>query len=209
MQTLDYHDPEWVSEQLGLERNTVYKYLKEGILPAVRIGKKWLISESKLTEWLEQETEKQTRTRREATGSVVNTIRRMDNYTVEAREILKSAHTIARNCGHDFLGQEHFVQAMIEDPKCLAGEKILEVVKDIGQIENLLNERCPVTEKEVPRRLGRSEDAKTAMRLAAEKAKEEDAAQINSEHLLAGILAAKKGKGYEILVQAGVSLETR
>ena len=26
MSELDYRDPEWVSEQLGLERNTVYKY---------------------------------------------------------------------------------------------------------------------------------------------------------------------------------------
>ena len=202
MQTLDYRDPEWVSEQLGLERNTVYKYLKEGTIPAIRIGKKWLISESKLAEWLQQETEKQTKSRRAAAGSVNSTIQRMNNYTAEAREVLKSAHTIARNCGHNYLGQEHFVMAMLENKTCSGNEKLRDLVKDHKQIENLFNEKSPAEDKEVPRRLGRSADAKKAMRLAAEKAGK---SQINSGHLLTGILDSKEGKGFEILTQAGIS----
>ena len=31
--TLDYRDPDWVAEQLGIDKNTVYKYLQEGNLP--------------------------------------------------------------------------------------------------------------------------------------------------------------------------------
>ena len=27
---LDYRDPEWVADQLGIDKNTVYKYLQDG-----------------------------------------------------------------------------------------------------------------------------------------------------------------------------------
>jgi len=49
-QTLDYREPEWVAEKLGLDKNTVYKYLQEGWLPGVQLGRKWLISERLLAE---------------------------------------------------------------------------------------------------------------------------------------------------------------
>ena len=34
---LDYRDPEWVAEQLGIDKNTVYKYLQDGALPGMRV----------------------------------------------------------------------------------------------------------------------------------------------------------------------------
>ena len=40
---LGYRDPEWVAEQLGIDRNTVYKYLQDGTIPAVQLGRRWLI----------------------------------------------------------------------------------------------------------------------------------------------------------------------
>ena len=64
---LDYRDPEWVGKRLGLDKNTVYKFLQDGVIPAVHLGRKWLISEARLIEWLEKEAESQTRARREAT----------------------------------------------------------------------------------------------------------------------------------------------
>ena len=45
---IDYRDPKWVASRLGLDKNTVYRLLQEGTLPGVQIGKKWLISETRL-----------------------------------------------------------------------------------------------------------------------------------------------------------------
>ena len=50
---LDYRDPEWVAEQLGIDKNTVYKYLQEGSLPGLQLGRKWLVSERRLALFLE------------------------------------------------------------------------------------------------------------------------------------------------------------
>jgi excisionase family DNA binding protein len=64
---LDYRDPEWVAEQLGIDKNTVYKYLQEGSLPGLQLGRKWLVSERRLAEFLERVEQQQTQRRRQAT----------------------------------------------------------------------------------------------------------------------------------------------
>jgi excisionase family DNA binding protein len=68
MSKLDYRDPEWVADQLGIDKNTVYKYLQDGALPGLQLGRKWLVSERRLAEFLERVEREQTQ-RRQATGS--------------------------------------------------------------------------------------------------------------------------------------------
>ena len=63
---LDYRDPEWVAEQLGIDKNTVYRYLQEGSLPGLQLGRKWLVSERRLSEYLERAEREQTERRRRA-----------------------------------------------------------------------------------------------------------------------------------------------
>jgi excisionase family DNA binding protein len=64
---LDYRDPEWVADQLGIDKNTVYKYLQDGSLPALQLGRKWLISERRLADFLERVERQQTDRRRRQT----------------------------------------------------------------------------------------------------------------------------------------------
>jgi excisionase family DNA binding protein len=66
---LDYRDPEWVAEQLGIDKNTVYKYLQEGSLPGLQLGRKWLVSERRLALFLERVEREQTETRRESSSA--------------------------------------------------------------------------------------------------------------------------------------------
>ena len=67
---LDYRDPEWVADQLGIEKNTVYKYLQEGVLPGLQLGRKWLVSERRLAEFLERVEREQTERRRASVGGM-------------------------------------------------------------------------------------------------------------------------------------------
>ena len=60
---LDYRDPDWVAEQLGIDKNTVYKYLQDGALPGLQLGRKWLVSERRLAEFLERVEREQTQRR--------------------------------------------------------------------------------------------------------------------------------------------------
>ncbi len=61
---LDYRSPEWVADQLGIDKNTVYRYLQEGSLPGLQLGRKWLVSERRLAEFLERAERDQTERRR-------------------------------------------------------------------------------------------------------------------------------------------------
>src|SRR3954463_3196267 len=97
---LDYRDPDWVANRLGLDKNTVYKFLQDGVIPAVHLGRKWLISEARLIEWLEKEAENQTRARREASQAAERTVQLIDNFTAAARMALKQANSEARRYGH-------------------------------------------------------------------------------------------------------------
>lgn len=65
---LDYRDPEWVAEHLGIDKNTVYKYLQEGNLPGLQLGRKWLVSERRLAAFLERVEREQTDRRRQGVG---------------------------------------------------------------------------------------------------------------------------------------------
>lgn len=64
---LGFREVEWVSEQLGLDKNTVYRYLNDGRLPGLQLGKKWLVEEQGLRHFLRQEQKIQTE-RRQAAG---------------------------------------------------------------------------------------------------------------------------------------------
>src|SRR5438128_1709589 len=119
---MDYRDPDWVADKLGVDKNTVYRFLQDGTLPALQLGRKWLISERRLAEWLEQETEKQTRARRDAAGASEGLVRRLEEYTAAARQALKLAHAEARRYGHEQLDQAHLLLGLAAEGKSAAAK---------------------------------------------------------------------------------------
>ena len=49
------YTPEEVARLLGIHLNSVYSMLKMGSLPAVRAGRRWLISKKRFEVWLDGE----------------------------------------------------------------------------------------------------------------------------------------------------------
>jgi excisionase family DNA binding protein len=111
---MDYRDPEWAAERLGVDKNTLYKFLQDGTIPAIQLGRKWLISEARLAQWLAAETERQTQSRRHSTRSIDRAVRRMSHLTPESRLLLRNAYSEARRYGHRHLGHEHLLLAMAQ-----------------------------------------------------------------------------------------------
>src|SRR5438067_10721753 len=115
--TLDYREPEWVAEKLGLDKNTVYKYLQEGWLPGVQLGRKWLISERLLAEHLERETRVQTETRRKVLPQTPRLTRAIQ---------LGSKYAASR--GQDFVGTEHLLIGLCEEAENVAAQ----ILRNLG-----------------------------------------------------------------------------
>ena len=205
LEILDYRDPDWLADRLGLDKNTVYKFLQDGTIPAVQLGRKWLISEQRLAEWLRSETERQTRARREAATSADRTVRRLDSFTHGARLALKHAHSEARRYAHPQLGQEHLLLGLATDAHSPTARALraLSITPDVTRLT--IEQRLTPGATPPPRRLGRDADAKRAMRLASRLAERDAASLVGTDHLLTGILLARQGLGHEILARHGVT----
>lgn len=50
--------PAQVAERLQVTERTIYKYLSEGSLDAVKLGRVWRITEEQLQEFLDRHTQK-------------------------------------------------------------------------------------------------------------------------------------------------------
>ena len=117
--TLDYHDPEWVASRLGIDKNSVYKYLTQGVLPGLRLGRKWLISESSLLEFLKGEERHQTEGRRAMISVETLLTDEIDVpiglFSERARRALGVALQEAQALNHDYIGGEHLLLGLVRE----------------------------------------------------------------------------------------------
>ena len=190
---MDYRDPKWVAGQLGVEKNTVYRLLQDGTLPAVQIGRKWLVSESRLEEFLEEEERLQTTLRRTAP-------------LPDAEQVLAEAHAQAARYRHGYVGQEHLLLALTvhETPAKV-------VLSQLGADEAAVRARF---ESQLAAGTGRprgkpplTRRARRALCLAAEEAQRAGRVTYGAEHLLLGLLRTKDGCGFQILTALGIDLD--
>jgi excisionase family DNA binding protein len=192
---LDYREPEWVAEKLGLDKNTVYKYLQEGWLPGVQLGRKWLISERILVEFLEQETRMQTQTRRKAIPQ-----------TPRLKRAIELAGEYAKGRGQDFVGTEHLLIGMVLEGDINVGTRVLtslgvDLKKPREVFESLVPAQGKVKEAQLTDR------SQMVLRYAQEQAVGLGHEYIGCETLLLGILLETTGMGYQILQSLGVRYE--
>jgi len=193
---LDYREPEWVAKKLGLDKNTVYKYLQEGWLPGVQLGRKWLISERLLAEHLEKETRSQTAGRR---GQLPHTPRL--HRTID----LATKYAISR--GQDFVGTEHLLIGMIHEAENV-GVQILKTLNiDITRPQQLFESRIPPANGK-PRDAQLTDAARDALRLAQEQSTGMGHTHLGNETLLLGLILEPTGMGGQLLRELGVTFES-
>jgi ATP-dependent Clp protease ATP-binding subunit ClpC len=200
---LDYREPEWVAEKLGLDKNTVYKYLQEGWLPGVQLGRKWLISERLLAEHLERETRSQTAIRRKEV--VPNTDL---PFTPRFSRAIRLAGDYAMSRGQEFTGTEHLLIGMVQE-----GENVgVMVLRNLGIRDAKPREifEALVPAQGHPKKLRdvpRTDRSNNVLRLAREQALAIGHQYVGCETLLLGILLEPAGMGCEILQSLGVTYE--
>jgi excisionase family DNA binding protein len=203
---LDYRDPEWVAQRLGLDKNTVYKYLQDGTLPGLQLGRKWLVSERRLVEFLDDADRRQTRQRRNAAGARIPLL--ADGLLTDgAQTAIDVARDEARALNHEHVGTEHLIVALIRDPAAAPSQLLTALGVDIEALltsaRSAVEPGPPLTATAVvftPR-------IRQVLSLALEESRAFGDTQVAPEHLLLGLLAAGEGMAYTVLTRAGVTLE--
>lgn len=204
---LDYRDPGWVAKQLGVDKNAVYRYLDEGRLPGLRLGRKWLISESGLVEFLKREERDQTE-RRRARGQPVPYARFLRIFgslvTQRTERVLAVAHEEALARGHNHLGTEHLLLAITKEPRCVAAQILSNLRIDVAAaLEPLMASENVAASGE----LRLTPRARKALEFAIDEARRLRHHYIGTEHLLLGIARAGSGLGFNALESQGLTLE--
>ena len=209
---LDYRDPEWVAQQLGIDKNTVYRYLDEGTIPALRLGRKWLVSESSLVDSLKRKERAQTELRRVISvtrGGAISYDKFIERVSAlpmaeEANRAIALAREEALALGHSYLGQEHFLLAFAREDDSVAGKMLSNLGVDIRlDIEAVIGRGDKPTSGE----LGLTPRAVKAFEFAVRERRDLGHDYIGTEHILIGIVRAEEGIGFELLESRGVDLE--
>ena len=208
---LDYRDPEWVADQLGIDKQTVYKYLQDGTLPGLQLGRKWLISERALARQLDEEQRRQTAARRAAGQPDGSDLLRRLLDDDDARRILGLAKNEAARMFHNYLGQEHFLLAFAQSPDGAASRALSSFGIDAGQlrkaVEGMIGPGEPPAERAPAPTAGLTPRSLRALELAAAEAAAIGESRIGSGLLLVGIIREGTGVGVKILDGLGVDLD--
>jgi excisionase family DNA binding protein len=203
-QTLDFRDPEWVAEQLNVDKNAVYRYLNDGVLPGMQLGRKWLISESTLAEFLKAEERRQTAERRLASTEDPG-----EGFTPRARAALAGAQDEALRRNHTWIGTEHVLLALVADPDNRAVELL--AAMDVQQpavvaaVEFVIGKYT--ASAATAGSIGLTPRAKKALELAVAEANNLNHGQVGCEHLLLGLIAEGDGIAAAVLKSLNVTLE--
>lgn len=192
MAQVDYRDPEWAAEQLGLEKNTIYRWLRDGTLPGLLIGRRWLISESQLRQFLEEKARHQTHLRR-ILASKKSPGQKIMDLAVEAARVYR----------HDWIGQEHLLIGLVQLgdetaaalAACGANEEQLRT-----SIESVLDPGETPT-KSKPRM---TPVARKAVDTAERQAERRGEKGFSSADLVNAMFALSEGMGFDLLHGLGV-----
>jgi excisionase family DNA binding protein len=213
----DYRDPEWLAEQLDVDKSTIYRYLQEGTLPGLQLGRKWLVSERQLMEFLDAEARRQTEIRRHEREGATQATRglfgiawsrdRYDKFSERARQALRQAQEEARALRHNFIGTEHILLGLGQ------GDGVAALaMRNLGAESDELRSAVFSIVAEGPTEppsgdFGLTRRSKRAIELAVEEATRMNHSYVGTEHLLVGLLREGDGVAAGILRSMGIELD--
>ncbi len=204
---LDFRDPDWVAQQLGIDKNAVYKYLNDGVLPGLQLGRKWLISETSLIQFLKEEERKQTHARRTATDSAPPQSLRYGRFSEEARQLLSLAQDTAKSLNHNYIGTEHMLLALAATADCLGMVAIANLGFQADAVQPAVMAIIAPQASPSLGSIGLTPRAKRVTELAIEQAELFGSDMVASEHLALGLIAEGEGIAAGIMESAGITLE--
>ena len=192
---LDYREPEWIAKKLRLDKNTVYKYLQDGLLPGVQLGRKWLISERLLAEFLERETRQQTERRSRTVPQ-----------TPRLQRAIGLAQKYAQRRGDDFTGTEHLLVGLMHEASNLAVVVLKNLGVDPARPQEIFEKLGPARGGKV-RHSPLTDRAQAALQAAQQQATALGYGYIGCESLLLALFLDPDGFAIQVLEQLGISYD--
>ena len=209
---LDYRDPEWVAKRLGIDKNAVYRYLAQGILPGLRLGRKWLISEASLLEFLKQEEREQMERRRAAFPKVTDFSSDVDipyeRLSEKASQALSVARDEAIGLNHSYIGTEHILLGLVRDTDGAAALVLSNLGVELATLPQTVESMVERGDSPPSDGVVFDPSARGVIDGAVEEARRLKQKYVDTEHLLLGLFREPEGAGSRVLESLGVTLES-
>ncbi|MDF1595096.1 MAG: Clp protease N-terminal domain-containing protein [Acidimicrobiia bacterium] len=124
----------------------------------------------------------------------------------EARHVVRSAVTHAREAGSTHVGTEHLVLGLVDDPESVACRAItalgsVDAIRSAAQRETDSDEGAAGAGRHIPF----SADSKKVLELALRETIRSGDRRIGTGHILLGILRDEKSPGARVLLESGIS----
>ncbi len=208
---LDYRDPEWVAQQLAIDKNAVYRYLDEGTLPGLRLGRKWLISEASLFDFLKRREREQTNHRRAELRRrwampYGKFMKKTKGFADGAKRVMASAREEALTLNHSHIGQEHLLLGILKEGDSVAAKMLKDKGIQLRKARSAVEAQVGRGDESTSGEVYLTPPALKVVELARREAKHLHQ-YVDTEHILLGIVLAGEGIGFDLLESEGVSLE--
>jgi excisionase family DNA binding protein len=212
MQLMSIED---LATYLGDSKRTIYKYIASGDCPQyIRISSKNIkFDRADVDAWLESK-----KVHPGPGGKKMNSLDLVDSakgvlagsrlpWTPRAQAVFEKAQKKAREDGASLMGSEHVLFGIMAVKDCIGATILGNLGVTPSQFFDRYKQLCkPSTGKETTE-LKLSEDMEKVIQRTGEQAVRWGHKYIGAEHLLAGILCAGTGLGFEILKSLDVTLE--
>jgi len=203
---------------LGDSKRTIYKYIASGDCPPyMRISAKNIkFDRADVDAWLEaKKVQPGPGGRRMSSSDLVDSANCLLSktlrgaklpWTARAQAVLEEAQKEAREGGAGLFGSEHILFGIMSVKECLGAT----ILGNLGVTPSKLSGRYEKLTRPFEKVAGEpklSAEIDKVIQCAGEQAARWGHEYVGAEHLLAGILLAGKGLGFEILTSLDVTLE--
>jgi len=132
------------------------------------------------------------------------------NFTDRVRKVLKMARDEAARLNHEYVGTEHLLLGLTREGEGVAAAVLTNLNVELEEIIRTID--ATVKKGKTPQTRGLdlpyTSRAKKVLELAMSEARELSHSYVGSEHLLLGLLREEKGIAAQVLVAAGLTLES-
>jgi len=128
----------------------------------------------------------------------------LERYTRRARRVLDHAETLAHSLRHNYIGTEHLLLALFDEPEGIAAKVLIELGTDRASVSHEVLQRTTRGNAPATATLPMTPRAMAVLAAAAAQAFELGHNYIGTEHLLLGLFADGESMAAQVLATLGV-----
>jgi ATP-dependent Clp protease ATP-binding subunit ClpA len=129
-----------------------------------------------------------------------------ERFTERARHAVGLAQVQARELGHDHVGTEHLLLALLRDDECLAARVLASFEVTLDRVRAEVIRRVPAGREAPGSQIPFTPRAKKALELSLQQVLKLGHDYVDTEHLLLGLADTDDGDGAAVLRDLGIDL---